>query len=247
MNRLISAVILGLCASAAHAGPSINIGTIYDYMDGDKSTYLKRIYNGGDVTAFVRVNILEMTFDANGNATETPLDSQGADASQRKGLVASPARLIIPGKGMQAIRMLHMGDRERERYYRVRFIPVVPEKADQFKVSEAEREAYKETMSAGVNIMAGYGAVFFVRPKNTRFDTKIQEGPTEYSVKNAGNSTVVLDEFKDCSAKKTSDCKDTRKLHVRPGTMFSFVKVPGRSYQFKLVEGSTLKAIQVKP
>ncbi|MGN7742377.1 molecular chaperone [Pseudomonas sp. 22526] len=246
MNRSISALILGLCASAAHAGPSINIGTIYDYMDGDKSTYLKRIYNGGDATAFVRVNILEMTFDGKGNATETPLDSQGADASQRKGLVASPARLIIPAKGMQATRMLYVGDRERERYYRVRFIPVVPEKADQFNVSEAEREAYKETMSAGVNIMAGYGAVFFVRPKNTRFDTKIQDGPTEYRVENTGNSTVVLDEFKDCSAKKTSDCKDTRKLHVRPGTNFNFVKEPGRIYQFKLVEGSAIKAMSVK-
>lgn len=246
MNRLIVTLFLGLCASAVHAGPSINIGTIYDYMDGDKSTYLKRVYNGGDTTAFVRINILEMTFDAKGNATETPLDSQGTDASHRKGLVASPARLIIPAKGMQATRMLYVGDRERERYYRVRFIPVVPEKADQFDVSEAEREAYKETMSAGVNIMAGYGAVFFVRPKNIRFDTKIKEGLTEYRVENTGNSTVVLDDFMDCSAKKTSDCKDTRKLHVRPGATFSFVKEPGRFYQFKLVEGHGIKAISVK-
>lgn len=246
MNRLISAVIVGLCASTAHAGPSINIGTIYDYMDGDKSTYLKRVYNGGTTTAFVRVNILEMTFDAKGNAKETPLDSQGTDASQRKGLVASPARLIIPAKGMQATRMLYVGDRERERYYRVRFIPVVPDKADQFNVSDVEREAYKETMSAGVNIMAGYGAAFFVRPKNTRFDTKIQNGPIEYRVDNAGNSTVILDEFKDCSTKKANDCKETRKLHVRPGTIFKFAKEPGRIYQFKLVEGRAIKEISVK-
>ncbi|WP_110970626.1 fimbrial biogenesis chaperone [Pseudomonas huaxiensis] len=246
MNRLIFAVIFGLCASVAHAGPSINIGIIYDYMDGDKSTYLKRIYNSGATTAFVRVSILEMTFDATGKATETPLDSQGTDASQRKGLVASPARLIIPAKGMQATRMLYLGDRERERYYRVRFIPVVPEKADQFNVSEVEREAYKETMSAGVNIMAGYGAAFFVRPKNTRFDTKIQNDPIEYRVENTGNSTVILDEFKDCSIQKANDCADTRKLHVRPGTFFKFVKEPGRIYQFKLLEGSAIKELSVK-
>lgn len=247
MNKLIFALVLGLCASAAHAGPSINIGGVYDYMDGDKSNYMKRIYNGGDKTAFVRVNILEMTFDAKGKATETLLNSSGADASQRKGLIASPARLIIPAKGMQATRLLYLGDRDRERYYRVRFVPVVPEKEDQFNISEAERETYKETMSAGVNIMAGYGAIFFVRPKNTRFDTKIQDGATEYRVENAGNSTIVLDEFKDCSAKQTSDCKDTRIIHIRPGKSFSVIKEAGRIYQFKLAEGSSIKELSIKP
>lgn len=246
MNRLISALALGLCASVAYAGPSINIGAIHDYMDGDKSTYLKRIYNGGDTTAFVRVNIFEMTFDTKGKATETPLAVQGGDASQRKGLMASPARLIIPAQGMQATRLLYVGDRDRERYYRVRFVPVVPEKEDQFNVSEAERETYKETMSAGVNIMTGFGAIFFVRPKNTRFDTKVQDGPTQYRVENAGNSTIVLDELKDCSAKNKNDCQATQKIHVRPGTSFSLTKEPGRTYQFNLMEGSANKAMSVK-
>lgn len=245
MNKLLSALVLGLCATAAQAGPSINIGTVYDYMDGDKSTYLKRVFNGGDSTAFVRVNIYEMTFDAAGKATETPLTNQGSDAAQRKGLVASPARLIVPAKGMQATRLLYIGERDRERYYRVRFVPVVPEKADQFSVSDEERETYKESMSAGVNIMTGYGAIFFVRPKNTHFDTKIQDGPTEYRVDNKGNSTIVLDEFKDCSAKKESDCQATKKHHVRPGKSFSFTKESARVYRFNLVEGKTANKIEV--
>ncbi|TKK39232.1 pilus assembly protein [Pseudomonas fluorescens] len=246
MQKLLYALVLGLCASAAHAGPSINIGTVYDYMASDKSTYLKRVFNSGDSTAFVRVNIFEMTFDAKGNATETPMDTQGSDASQRKGVVASPARLIIPAKGMQATRLLYIGDRERERYYRVRFVPVVPEKEDQFNVSDGERDLYKQSMSAGVNIMTGYGAIFFVRPKNTRFDTKIQNGPTDYRVENTGNSTIVLDEFKDCSVQKESDCHATRKHHVRPGSKFSFTKEAGRVYCFNLIEGSSTKRVEVK-
>ncbi|WP_338806835.1 molecular chaperone [Pseudomonas chlororaphis] len=246
MQKLLAALVLGLCASAAHAGPNLNIGTVYDYMDGDKSTYLKRVFNSGDSTAFVRVNIFEITFDAKGNTTETPLDSAGSDASQRKGLVASPARLIIPAQGMQATRLLYMGERERERYYRVRFVPVVPEKEDQFNVSDADRELYKQSMSAGVNIMTGYGGIFFVRPKNTRFDTKIQDGPTEYRVANAGNSTIVLDEFKDCSVKNESDCQATQKHHLRPGMSFAFTKEAGRVYRFNLVEGSSSKEVEVK-
>ncbi len=246
MNKLLSALVLGLCASAAQAGPSINIGTIYDYMDGDKSTYLKRVFNGGDSTAFVRVNIFEITYDASGKAIETPLDSEGAAAAQRKGLVASPARLIVPAKGMQATRLLYMGERDRERYYRVRFLPVVPEKEDQFSVSDEERELYKSSMSAGVNIMAGYGAIFFVRPKNTRFDTKIEDGPTEYRVKNAGNSTIELDEFKDCSVKKASDCQATRKHILLPGKSFALTKEAGRVYTYNLVEASATKKVRVE-
>lgn len=243
MNKLLSALVLSLCATAAQAGPSINIGTVFDHMDGDKSTYLKRVFNRGDSTAFVRVNIYEMTFDAAGTATETPLDNQGDNAAQRKGLVASPARLIVPAKGMQATRLLYIGERDYERYYRVRFVPVVPEKADQFDVSDADREQYKEAMSAGVSVMTGYGAIFFVRPKNTRFETKIQDGPTEYRVENAGNSTIELDEFKDCSVEKESDCRATKKHHVRPGKVFSFAKEPARIYKFNLVEGNNVKKI----
>lgn len=245
MKKLLSAVVIGLSAAAAQAGPSINIGTVYDYMDGDNSTYLKRVYNGGESTAFVRINIYQITFDAAGKATETPLDTQGSNFAQRKGLVASPARLIVPVKGMQATRLVFIGERDHERYYRVRFLPVVPEKADQFDVSDADREQYKEAMSAGVNIMTGYGSIFFVRPKNTRFDTKTQDGPIEYRVENAGNSTIVLDEFQDCSAKNESDCQTTKKHHVRPENVFSFTKESGRLYRFNLVEGKSIKKIQV--
>ena len=49
--------------------------------------------------------------------------------------MASPARLIVPANGMQGTRLLYMGERDRERYFRVRFVPVVPEKEDEFAVS----------------------------------------------------------------------------------------------------------------
>ena len=73
--------------------------------------------------------------------------------SSSRRLMASPARLIVPANGMQGTRLLMMGERDRERYFRVRFIPVVPEKEDEFAVSAEEREQYKTTLSAGVNVM----------------------------------------------------------------------------------------------
>jgi hypothetical protein len=245
MKLSILLALLSVCASVAHAGPVINIGSMYDYLDAEKTTYLKRVYNNGDQTAFVRINIHEMLFDEKGNVTEQLVEPP-ADATQRRGLVASPARLIVPVKGMQGTRLLYLGARDEERYYRVRFVPVMPEKEDQFAVTDEERETYKNAMSAGVNVMTGYGSVFFVRPEKTVFDTKVQDEAAHYRVTNAGNSSIEVDEFKDCSASKESDCAPTTKHIVRPGNSYGFDKEAGRVYRFNLVEGKKSTAVELK-
>ena len=91
--------------------------------------------------------------------------------------------------------------RAKERYFRLRFVPVVPEKEDEFAISQEDSDEYKKTLSAGVNVMAGYGTIFIVRPKNPRFDTKIEDTPQQYSLRNNGNTVVVVEEFKDCSVR----------------------------------------------
>ena len=244
MKRLFLSSALGLFCGAVIAGPQINVGTVYDYLDGSKSTYLKRVFNSGDSTAFVKVNVLEIVYDADGKSREIPVEA-AADGASRNGLMASPARLIIPAKGMQGTRLLYMGERDRERYFRVRFVPVVPEKEDNFVVSSEEREDYKKALSAGVNVMTGFGIVFFVRPKDSRYDTVINETPKRYELRNDGNTVLIVDEFKSCSLARESDCGATTKHHVMAGRTFAFDKEAGREYRFKLIEGDSKKDLKV--
>jgi hypothetical protein len=244
MRRLWTLLGLSCFSLAIQAGPNINVGTVYDYLDGDKSTYLKRVFNSGDSTAFVKVNILEIIYDADGTPREVPVKTQ-ADASGRDGLMASPARLIVPANGMQGTRLLLMGNREAERYFRVRFIPVVPEKEDEFAVSAEDRDEYKKTLSAGVNVMTGFGTVFFVRPTNSRFDTAVEDSPERYRLRNNGNTVVVIDEFRNCSVKNETECEPTTKHHVLAGKSFEFEKQPGREYRFNLIEGDSKKALSI--
>ena len=243
---LCGALLLG--SLAAHAGPAINVGVVYDYLEGDRSSYLKRVFNGGTSTAFIKVNVLEILYNADGTSKEVPVasltDEKGATTS-RDGLMASPARMIVPANGRQGTRLLYMGQRDKERYFRVRFIPVVPEKSDDFAVTDEERADYKESLAAGVNIMAGYGTVFFVRPKDTRFDTQIDENASHYTLRNAGNSVVVLDEFRDCAKAQKSDCVPTTKHHILPGRQLVFEKKPDRQYSFQMVEGRDKKLMTV--
>jgi hypothetical protein len=244
MKRLWALLGLSCFSLAAFAGPQINVGTVYDYLDSEKSTYLKRVFNSGDSTAFVKVSILEIVYDADGSHREVPVKTQ-ADGSGRDGLMASPARLIVPAKGMQGTRLLHMGERDTERYFRVRFVPVVPEKEDEFAVSSEERDAYKKNLSAGVNVMTGFGTVFFVRPKNSRFDSVIDDSPGVYRLRNDGNTVVLIDEFRNCSLKNETECEPTTKHHVLAGKTFEFEKKPGREYRFNLVEGASKKTLRI--
>ena len=76
MKTLLAAIGFGVFMPLAFAGPNINVGVVYDYLDGDKSTYLKRVFNGGESTAFVKINIMEIIYNADGSAEEVPLKNQ---------------------------------------------------------------------------------------------------------------------------------------------------------------------------
>ncbi len=244
MKYLCAVLAVCLWSANAVAGPAINVGDFYDYLAGDKSTYLKRVFNGGTSTAFVKINVTEMLYKPDGSYDEVPLSSQG-DGRVRDGLMASPARLIVPANAMQSTRFLFMGERDHERYFRVRYLPVAPEKDDEFGVSEEERQAYEASLAAGVRVMSGYGTVFFVRPTQSRFDTRVENGGRNYTLRNAGNTVVVVDEFKDCAANDRADCAPITKNHIFPGRIFSFEKQPGRIYRFFLLEGGTEKIVEI--
>ena len=244
MKRLL--LLCAFCVSplVVQAGPQINVGTVYDYLDADKSTYLKRVFNSGDSTAFVKVNVLEIVYGTDGVPKEIPVET-ATDGASRNGLMASPARLIVPAQGMQGTRLLYMGERDRERYFRVRFVPVVPEKEDEFAVSGEEREDYKKNLSAGVNVMTGFGTVFFVRPKDARFESAVNETDTRYELRNNGNTVVIIDEFKSCSVSNESECGATTKHHVMAGKTYAFDKEKGREYRFNLIEGDQKKSLKI--
>lgn len=224
------------------AAPELNIGGLYDYIDGSKSTLLKRIRNGGDTTAFVKVSVAELVYDDKGTAREVSLEALPLD---QRGLVVSPARLIVPARGMQSVRLLYRGEREGERYFRIRFIPVLPEVDDGFAVNQAEANAYRDSLKAGVNLLAGYGSLLFVRPRDTRYQTTTSAEGGKLTVVNAGNSTVVLDHFRLCQA-ESEQCEPATKHHLLPGRSRQFEGKPGQVFQFELHEGEQRKQMAVQ-
>lgn len=202
---------------------------------------LKRVRNGGDTTAFVRVSVAEIVYDAQGIPRETALET--LPAAERP-LVASPARLIVPANGMQSVRLLFRGERSKERYFRLRFIPVLPEANEGFDIDAAQAKAYEEKIKAGVSILAGYGSLLFARPAATHFAASLNEQPSSFSVPNRGNATVVMDNVIDCTPDGLH-CGNATKHHLLPGSERRFEKKPGRVYRFDLIEGEERRHVEI--
>ncbi|WP_434628942.1 hypothetical protein [Chromobacterium sp. CV08] len=242
MKAILSACLLLCLTAQAPAAPAINIGAMYEYLDADAGTLLKRVRNSGDSTAFVKVAVAEIVYGRDGQANELPVDTGQLALGQVNGLLASPSRLIVPAGGMQASRLLYLGPRDRERYFRVRFSPVLPERQDAFDVGDDEARRYQDSLSAGVNVLTGYGAIVIVRPQQPRYDTRLQDGRHGYTVRNDGNSTVIVDAFYQCAA-DGAHCETPTKHHVLPGGSKRFAKLDGHSYKFELIEGSRRQAV----
>lgn len=235
------ALVASLCTPAL-ATPSINIGGMHEFMGGDTSTFVKRVYNNGDSTAFVRVSVSEIVIDAQGNATEKPIDATGVMNKQAQGVVASPARLIVPAGGMQAGRLLYMGPRDKERIYRVRYIPVVPTDKSEFGQSDAEFNDYKNKTNAQVTMLTGYGALLAVRPESERYDTLIRDVGDKHTVRNNGNTTIILERFRECQP-GLKKCSPSAVRYIAPGKESIFTAKAGHSYRYELIEGKQTKTM----
>ncbi|ENO3977956.1 hypothetical protein ACBI01_002081 [Aeromonas veronii] len=224
MNKIFTVLLL-IFSSNALASPDISVGTLYDYMSADKTTLLKRVRNLGDETAFVKITLAEIIYGADGVPKERELPEEGV-----RQLVTSPSRLIIPAGGIQATRFIYMGERERERYFRVRFVPVKPQD------DEITGLPPQQQISAGVSIMTGFGTILFVAPKETRYDTRIDHENGVLYVENRGNATVILDYLELCD-KKEASCSQPEKMHLLPGVKKRVSKEATRTVRFELIEG----------
>jgi P pilus assembly chaperone PapD len=240
-----SAVILAISVlSPAYATPVIGIGSMYDVLTPDMQSMTKRIYNTGDSTAFVRVELLEINPGSNKGEEEMPQKELSGTTPERNRLIVTPQRLIIPPAGFQAVRILWPGERKSERYFRVRFTPVMPEADDSFGLDKkAVNEYRKDTLHAGLNVLTGYGTIVIVQPEKPQFNTDIDSaGAAGITVKNNGNATVSLDNIRQCRTANT-DCGEVTREFILPGRAYTVEKKSGYKKNFTLIEGNSKRAL----
>ncbi|WP_148872972.1 hypothetical protein, partial [Serratia marcescens] len=167
MKKTLIAVAFLFMSGPVLAVPSINVGSLNEYIQPGKNTLGKRVSNSGSSTAYVRVTVDEIVFKG-GTYSEQPLDSEKLINGIGDGLISSPARMIIPAKGQQTNRLVYTGSREKEKYFRVRYIPVIPENGGEFEISADEVKKYESQINAGVTVLTGFGTIVTVLPDQVR-------------------------------------------------------------------------------
>lgn len=238
---ICSTLLLMGITTSIYASPSIGIGNMYDVFTPETQSLTKRVYNTGTSTAFVRVDILEIDANPKINQREsTQKEIKGGSLIQER-LIVSPLRLIIPSSGFQSVRILWPGDRKKERYFRIRFTPVLPEENDNFGMSKDEISKYrKNALDVGVNVLTGYGSVVVIQPKNPLFNTVIDDTNKQILIVNNGNTTIILDNIRYCENAK-SYCKNKSREIILPGREFILQKKQNNKINFTLIEGDKSK------
>ena len=234
MKTLFTTALLAVSFTAT-AIPQISVGQMYEFIESDKSTLLKRVMNNGDNTAFIKTEVSEITWSASGQKDEKRFDANAISNASVDGLIATPARMIVPAKNMQSARLIVTGNRDKERYYRVRFIPVMPKDQYEFGQTKKDFDEYSKKLNAGVNVLTGFGTIAVVRPKNATFNTAIQDAGNSIIIRNNGNSTIVLDNIKQCAG---NICSESVSTILLPGKQHQLRKEMKKSWQFTLLEGS---------
>jgi len=146
---------------------------------------------------------------------------------ERNRLIVTPRRLIIPSAVFQTVRILWPGERESERYFRVRFTPVMPEADDSFGLDKKAMSEYrKDNLHAGINILTGYGTIVIIQPGKPQFNTITDSiGAAGITVKNNGNATVSLDNIRQCKTANT-DCGAVTREFILAGRTLTVEKKP---------------------
>jgi P pilus assembly chaperone PapD len=109
---------------------------------------------------------------------------------EQRGLLVSPARMILEPGQRKLIRLAAIGPRApRERVYRLTVKPVAGE------LSSSE---------TGLKLLVGYDVLVLLRPADVRTSVSAVRSGSEITFRNDGNASIELIDGKQCTAGKTN-------------------------------------------
>ena len=208
---IVTLLIVARCsfASAISVLPIIaNISAKQHYTD-------IKVVNAGKSTAYVTISVARLLHP--GTAQQRIEKLEGNPRSV--GLVASPNKVIIPVGQTRRVRLLSLlRNPLKESDYIVTVKPV-----------QGELESYrnpKTKVKMGIEVILAYAIHAFVRPVNAKPNLVFKQNAHHLTVRNTGNSNILLSFVIQCAPKSHSP----KKCVKLPGRRM----YPGNVWQLKL-------------
>lgn len=193
MKQIITALTTLIFSSIAMAA-SINVTPLLVNLTptGKHFTDID-VTNTSNKTAYVRVKISRILHP--GMTDQKRINLQGNPI--KFGLVASPIRLVIPPKQLRRVRVLPLlKNNKTDALYELNITPVT---------GQLESLLSKGKVRAGLQVIVGYSVKVFVRPANAKAIVSILRVNNTITVKNTGNSNVLLYDGRQCTS--PDNCK----------------------------------------
>lgn len=114
------------------------------------------------------------------------------------GMIVSERKMVIPPQGLQRIRVIRLlGPQKKDVVYQ---LLITPENQQLERIQQKEKMG-KRHYHIGLTINLAYAARIVVRPKNAKPYIVISRKGNMVTARNLGNTTALLTQGKQCSAK----------------------------------------------
>ncbi len=204
MKRSVTFLLMVFCAAYANAGnfyskASVSVQDLVKTFPAGKQRLVQQVKNSGDAPAFVKVEVFEILNPHTDHEREEPLDMTTVPD-----LVATPQRIVIPPHASRGVGLFLKERWNKDRFFRVRFTPVRPTKAEGFvQTSEVQ---------TGASIGIAWGTLVVVPRQQASYNTEIKQDADQLKIKNLGNSYVQLTDVEICTEKECKQEFDQRVL-----------------------------------
>jgi P pilus assembly chaperone PapD len=186
-----------------------------------------KVINNGDQEGFVQVDV----FEVHNPGTDKEERVKVTDPAAVK-LIASPSKLAIPPNGQKLVRIVNLDPSStEERIYRINVTPVLP--------------PLQEESGSVVRVVVAYQLLVIVDPAAPREDLEIKRSGFKLSVKNNGNTNVLISDGQQCD-QASDHCVDIAAHRVYPGNSWETELVLDSPVTFKLTSFNGIREVSTE-
>lgn len=213
-------ILLTVFTDTAHAQISVD-NVIVHFPAEARPVHNVIVGNSSPHTAYVIVEV---------ESVPDPANDIGKSVASTE-LLASPKAFSIEPNGQRTVRLLlKTPPNDKERVFRVGFIPQDRGFGQKIEHSEAGR-------SAVIRVLTGMGILVFADPKNPQAQLKWERDDKNVTFSNLGSIHVYLGDIKSCN--KANECTNISPKRLYAGSTYQIAAPGTNTVSFMKKEGAS--------
>ncbi|MEZ8096361.1 hypothetical protein ACED51_19850 [Photobacterium swingsii] len=189
--KKLAPTLLALAISH-QASATVQPVNLVEYITPQQDFMVTEVFNGDDKTAFVRVEAEEVIDFKNEN-----IDRRKINEVEGDNIAIVPSKFITPADSSSSVKVYFTEGREKDRLYRLKYVPVRGKERAEFVGSEDYKE--ETTAAIGIDLVISQGVL--VPKKNPTYSYTITNNNGEIVATNTGDSYIRLTNMNKCTSK----------------------------------------------